>query len=93
MERRVKNSKAAKPIHKSFKTITELAEFWDTHSPADYDDLSRPDIRLELDVKARHRWVAIDPKLSDQLSKVAHAQGISTKTLINLWLSRQIKQA
>jgi hypothetical protein len=88
-----KNNKPLKPIHKPFKTISELAEFWDTHSPADYDDLSRPDIHVELGVKARHRWVAIDPKLSDQLSKVAHAQGISTETLINLWLSRQIKQA
>jgi CopG antitoxin of type II toxin-antitoxin system len=88
-----KNNMTSKPIHKPFNSITELAEFWDTHSPADYDDLSRPDIHLELDVKTRHRWVAIDPALSDQLSKVAHAQGISTETLINLWLSRQIKQA
>ena len=35
------------PLPKEFKTIEEAAEFWDTHSLADYEDVQK-DVEFEV---------------------------------------------
>ncbi|MBI4674972.1 MAG: hypothetical protein HY741_25300 [Chloroflexi bacterium] len=80
------------PIPHEFKTIQELQAFWDTHSVADYADLFQ-EVEFEVDLQQRTNLVAVEPNLMQELVKHAHAQGISTETLVNLWLTRQLREA
>jgi hypothetical protein len=86
-----KNKKTRDPIPKEFKTIEELQEFWDTHSVADYDDLFK-DVHFDVDLRGRTNLVAVEPTLMQELVKRAHTMGVSTETLVNLWLSRQLRE-
>ena len=43
-----------------FRTLEEIAEFWDTHSLTDYTDQIR---EVEIEVRASHRRVTLDPKV------------------------------
>ena len=86
-----KNKKTRDPIPKEFKTIEELQKFWDTHSVADYDDLFK-DVHFDVDLRGRTNLVAVEPTLMQELVKRAHTMGVSTETLVNLWLSRQLRE-
>ena len=82
-------SKKRGPIPKDFKTIEELQEFWDTHSVADYDDLFK-EVAFKVDLQGRTNLVAVEPTLMQEIVKRAHTMGVSTETLVNLWLSKQL---
>ncbi len=86
-----KNKKQRDPIPAEFNSIAELQEFWDTHSLADYED-QLTDVEFEVDLKGRTNLVAVEPTLMKELVARAHRQGISTETLVNLWLSKQLQQ-
>lgn len=71
------------------RSLAEMAEFWDTHDATDFDDETREaDMTFDLDV--RRHYVAIDPDLLNDLRQVATARGLSTESLINLWLQERL---
>ena len=80
------------PIPEHFATLEEAADFWDTHDLADYWDLTE-DVKFEVNLNRRRYLVAVAPELAEKLAVEAHRQGISTETLINLWLSEKLQQA
>jgi hypothetical protein len=67
----------------------EMAEFWDTHSTADYDEATY-EVELTFDSAARRTWVGIEPELLAELRQIARERRISTQTLVNLWLSQHV---
>lgn len=44
------------------RTLDEIAEFWDTHSLADYDDQTY-EVKMQFDPSARRTYVGIEPKI------------------------------
>ncbi|MBI1801312.1 MAG: hypothetical protein HYR71_06760 [Chloroflexi bacterium] len=75
-----------------FDTLQQIADFWDTHSTADYDDLTYP---VELEVRLQHgaqrpEAIRILPELSEKLQAVADARGVSVETLVNVWLTEKV---
>jgi hypothetical protein len=80
------------PIPEHFKSIEEAAEFWDSHDLGDYWDLTR-EAHFEVDIQRRVFLTALEPALAKKLTAVAHKQGISTETLINVWLAEKVKEA
>ncbi len=87
-----KNKKHRDPLPKEFKTLDELQEFWDTHSVADYDDLFK-DAQFDVNLRGSTNLVAVEPTLMHEIVKRARATGVSTETLVNLWLSKQLREA
>lgn len=69
------------------RTLKEQAEFWDTHDTANYP---AEWVEIEVEAGARHHYVAIDPDLLSGVREVAHARGLSTESLINLWLQERL---
>lgn len=60
------------------RTIDEIAEFWDTHSLADYWDQTR---EVVFEVRAQRKWrVALDPEIYAQLKVQARRRGITPET-------------
>jgi hypothetical protein len=73
-------------------TYEEIAEFWDTHSLADYWEQTEP-AEFEIDANARRRYlVALDPELLRRVQKLAQSRGLSTESLVNLLLEQRIHQ-
>ncbi len=72
------------------RTIDEIAEFWDTHSLADYWDQTR---EVVFEVRAQRKWrVALDPEIYAQLKVQARRRGITPETLVNLWLLERLSR-
>lgn len=80
-----KNDAQLTPISQA-RTLEEIADFWDTHSLADYEDET---YEVEFEVRAKEkRRVTLDPDVYDLAVAQAQARGISVETLVNLWVMR-----
>ena len=73
------------PLPENFKSLEDFWEFWDTHSTADYEDLME-DVDVQIGLRRSKRYYPVAEDLTTQLKTQARQQGISTETLINLWL-------
>jgi hypothetical protein len=82
-------SKKREPIPEQFESVEEAADFWDTHSLADYWDQVH---EVEIEVRAhRRRRVTLDPDIWDQIVNQARIRGVSPETLVNLWLMERVQ--
>jgi len=73
------------------RNLEEMAEFWDTHSLADYED-EIYEVDMTFDPSARRTRIGIDPDLLEELRRIASERRISTQTLVNLWLKQQVDE-
>lgn len=73
------------------QTLEELAEFWDTHSLADYWEQTS-EVEFQVRAKARHR-VTLAPEVFDKLEHQARIRGLKPETLVNLWLAERLQEA
>jgi len=73
------------------QTLEEIADFWDTHSLADYWEQTH-EVEFELRVKRRRR-VTLTPEVYEQVEAQARMQGVLPETLVNLWLAERLQGA
>ena len=71
------------------RTLEEVADFWDSHSLADYWDETQ-DVDIEVRVKRRRR-VTIDPDVYARIEAQAHVRGLQPETLVNIWLAERLQ--
>lgn len=69
-------------------TYEEIAEFWDTHSLADYWDQTY-EVEFEVTIPRRRR-ISIEADLFARIAEEARRRGISAETLVNLWLAERL---
>jgi hypothetical protein len=83
-----KTSKFRDEIPENFESYEAAAEFWDSHDVSDYLDLTEevPNVQIKL----RRKHFKIEPDITAKLSQKAREKGISTETLINLWLQEKL---
>ena len=71
------------------RTLEEIADFWDTHSLADYWDQTR---EVEFEVRAkRRRRVTLDPDVYAEVAAQANVRGVLPETLVNLWVVERLQ--
>jgi hypothetical protein len=75
-----------------FRTLEEIAEFWDTHSTADYFDRTE-EVHFEVDLGKERHPIYLLPELLEQLESQAQARGVSVETLANPWLVEKAHEA
>ena len=76
-----------------FKTIQEEADFWDTHSFADYWD-EFEDVEIVVDLhkpKEETLIVRLQKSLKEKLEKLAKRRGVSLSTLARILLTERLK--
>ena len=75
------------PLPEYFDSIEEMAEFWDTHDSADYEDALGEEVELEMSPTARsiYYYYPIEKALLPKLLDTAAQQGVSVEALINQW--------
>ncbi|MDI6769252.1 MAG: CopG family antitoxin [Anaerolineales bacterium] len=74
-----------------FETLNEIADFWDTHSTADYEDLTH-EVRFEVRLGQTNEIqpIVLLPELSETLETLARTRGVSVETLVNVWLTEKV---
>jgi hypothetical protein len=86
------NSTKRDPMPDSLANIEEIIEFWDTHSTADYED-EMEEVSFDIDLQEEVFTVALVPELVDLVEHQAKVRGVTTETLVNLWLAERLKTA
>ncbi len=76
-------------LPENFDSLEELWGFWDTHSSADYEDLMET-VEVEIELTSSKIYCAIAKDLLFEVRTQARQQGVSTETLINLWLQEKL---
>jgi hypothetical protein len=84
-----KESMARDMLPENFDTVEELWSFWDTHSSADYEDVMES-VEVEVDLSTSRVYCPVAKDLVRQVRSRARQQGVSTETLINLWLQEKL---
>jgi hypothetical protein len=87
---RDQNRKSKDVLPESFNTLEEFSDFWDTHSTADYEEVMEP-VEVEVDLASSKVYCPVAKDLLLQVRRQARAQGVSTETLINLWLQEKLR--
>lgn len=75
-----------------FETLEDIADFWDSHSTADYDDLTH-DVQFRVQLhkyNGQQSSIALLPELAKTIQELARIRGISTETLVNVWLTEKV---
>ena len=76
----------------AFTNYEEMAEFWDTHDLADYWEQTEP-VEFEVSPQARRRYfVSLDRNLLERIQNLARIRGISTESLVNLFLEQHLHE-
>jgi CopG antitoxin of type II toxin-antitoxin system len=78
-------AKRREALPQGFATLAEAGEFWDAHDSGDYED-SMTEVACEVDLERRTYLVALDGEVYERVSALARKRGISTETLLNLWI-------
>jgi len=69
----------------------EIGEYWDENSLADHWDETE-EAEFDISPNARHRYfVAIDPPLLGRVRSIAKNRGLSTESLVNLFLEQHLQ--
>ena len=72
------------------RSLEEIADFWDSHSLADYWDRTH-EVGFQVRIRRRRR-VTLDPDVYAQVETQARARGLPPETLVNLWLAEQLQR-
>ena len=87
-----KSKKQRDPMPGNSAPLEELINFWDTHSIVDYEDETE-EVNFEVDLQEEIFTVALVPELVDLIENQAKARGVTTETLVNLWLAERLHVA
>jgi hypothetical protein len=79
------------PISKA-ATYKEIAEFWDTHSLADYWDQTKP-AEFQVNIQSEVIYYPLAQGLATQIRKMAKRQGVRPETLLNIWVQEKLQKA
>lgn len=83
-----KKVKRRDPLPEKFSSIEEAADFWDEHSLADYWEQTHEVKDVKIDLVRQH--FRVDALLANKINRIAKRRGISSETLVNLWLQEKV---
>jgi len=73
------------------KSYKEISEFWDIHDLAKYRERTKP-VDFEVDIQSEVTYYALDITLSKKIREVAKQRGVSSETLLNLWVQEKLQK-
>jgi CopG antitoxin of type II toxin-antitoxin system len=73
------------------RLYTEIGEFWDEHDLSDFWGKTRR-VRFEVEIESEVTYFPIEKSLSEKIQLLARKQGISSNTLVNLWLEQKLRE-
>jgi hypothetical protein len=74
------------------KSYKEIGEFWDTHDLGDFWDQTES-ASFDVDLQSSAIYYAVDRALAEKVADVARQHGVSSETLINLWVQEKLEES
>jgi hypothetical protein len=69
----------------------DMGAYWDTHELDEVWDKTRK-VKFDVQIESEAIYYAIEKGLSGQVESLAKRQGVSSDTLINLWIQEKIQE-
>ncbi len=88
MKRRKRREPTKSTVSKA-RTYEEIGAFWGTQDLADTPGQTHP-VTFEVDIKRRRFLVAVDPAILRQVRQCAATRGLTSESLVNLWLKEKL---
>jgi hypothetical protein len=88
---RGEDMKKSKSSISKARSYGKMGEFWDQHDLSGYWDKTKK-VKFELVFEPEATYYPISKDLSDRIQSEARKQGVSSDTLVNLWLEQKIKE-
>jgi hypothetical protein len=73
------------------RSYKQIGEFWDTHDLAEHWEQTQP-AQFELDLQSEVTYCPLDITLVAKVRSIAKQRGVSTETLLNLWVQEKLRQ-
>ncbi|HEX8737944.1 MAG TPA: CopG family antitoxin [Pyrinomonadaceae bacterium] len=70
----------------------EIGEYWDAHDLGEVWDKTEA-AEFEVDLDSDIFYYAVETSLSTKLRSIAEKKGVSTETLVNLWLQERVNSS
>jgi hypothetical protein len=72
-------------------SYSEIGEFWDKHDLSNYWSRTRK-VKFDVVLEPETTYYPVQKELSEKIQSEARKQGVSSDTLVNLWLEQKIKE-
>ena len=72
-------------------SYAEIGEFWDQHDLSDYWGKTRK-VKFDVAIESEVIYYPIERKLAERIQSAARERGVSSDTLVNLWLEQKAKE-
>jgi hypothetical protein len=69
----------------------EIGEYWDSHDLAEAWGKTRK-VEFDVVIESERTYCAIEKDLSEKVHSLARKKGVSSDTLINLWIQEKIQE-
>ena len=76
-------------LPEDFNNLEEFWGFWDTHSSADYE-ANMEAVVFDIDLVSSKVYFPVAKDLLSKVRTQAQRQGVSSETLVNLWLQERL---
>jgi len=86
--RNIKSPRRREPLPEHFGSLEEAGAFWDTHDSADYETSMR-NVKMRVRLRGHRYLVPLDSDLYRKVETIAKQRGISTQTLISMWIQEK----
>jgi hypothetical protein len=73
------------------RSYTEIGEFWEVHDLSEFWDKTKK-VKFDVDIASEVTYYPIERGLSEKIQSLARTRGVSSDTLVNLWLEQKIKE-
>ena len=73
------------------RSYAEIGEFWEQHDLSGYWGKIRK-VKFDVEIESEVNYYAIERDLSEKIQSAARKRGVSSDTLVNLWLEQKIKE-
>jgi len=74
------------------KSYGEAGEFWDSHDLDEVWDRTKP-VDLDVDLQTEKFLFSVESELAHRIQALARSRGVSSETLVNLWLQEHVAAA
>lgn len=69
----------------------EIGEYWDSHDLSKVWDKTRK-VKFDVDIESETTYYPLERNLSEKVQALAKKQGVSSDTLINLWIQQKLQE-
>lgn len=73
------------------QSYTEIGEYWDRHELTDVWGKTKK-VKFVVVAEREATYYPVEKDLSAKIQSVAKKQGVSSDTLVNLWLEQKVKE-